>query len=72
MKRGTPRNDHLLNIRKFYMHRFFEYLSTTKTHLEAYELTEKDYQRIYDTNKYRNYNSFRNAKSRYMSDLKTM
>jgi len=47
-----------------YDKRFNKHLADCDTLNEAWEQTEKDFKRIFGTNKYKNYNSFRVARER--------
>lgn len=63
-------NDALLHFRSHFMHRFFSHLSNTDTHKQAYYKTEEDHKLVFGKWKYKGYESFKVAKSRYMSNLK--
>lgn len=43
---------------------FFSNLRTTKTQVEAYEKTEKQYHGYFGRNRYSNYDSYRNSRNR--------
>jgi len=46
---------------------FFRNLATCRTHLEAYEKTEKTYRAFFGKNRYRSFESFRKARDMRIS-----
>ena len=45
---------------------FFKNLITSKSHLEAYEKTEKMYREIFGKNRYKNFDSYRKCRDHRM------
>jgi hypothetical protein len=43
---------------------YFANLKVTKTQMDAYEMTEKEFLRIFGRRKYKNFDSFRQLKNR--------
>ena len=46
--------------------RYLYNIKITKTYIEAYKKTEKEYFKIFQENRYASYDSFRNVRNRYL------
>lgn len=55
---------------KGYFERFYEFVNEFQTHEEAFDAVEHQLKSNFGVNKYTSYESFRNAKSKFMKSKK--
>ena len=60
-----------INCTSGYFHRFYELTAETQTHQEAWQRLEEERNELGLEDKYKSYDSFRNAKRMYM-DIKVI
>lgn len=65
--------DHIKKLLKpeGYFERFYEFTNEFHTHEEAFEATEHQLKTNFGINRYKNYDSFKDAKSKFMKSKKT-